>query len=57
MGKKDKLLYVNAAFAKMMRLEQASTMAGKSWRDIYDEKDMALLEEHIRDSLEQAGKW
>ncbi len=56
-GKEGKLLYVNTAFAKMMRFEQASAMAGKNWREIYDKKDTTLLEEHIRDSLKETGKW
>jgi len=32
-------------------------MIGKNWREIYDERDVALLEDHIRDSLKGTGKW
>jgi PAS domain S-box-containing protein len=57
LGMDGEHLYVNSAFAKMMGFEPASTMVGKSWREVYDERDVALLEEHIRDSLKQTGKW
>jgi PAS domain S-box-containing protein len=55
--KEGQLVYANSAFAKMMRFEQASAMIGKNWREIYDERDVALLEDHIRDSLKGTGKW
>ncbi len=57
LGKKGEHLYVNSAFAKMMGFERASTMLGKSWREVYDERDVALLEDHVRDSLKHTGKW
>src|SRR5438874_7846281 len=57
LGKEGEHLYVNSAFAKMMGFEPASTMVGKSWREVYDERDVALLEDHIRNSLKQMGKW
>ena len=55
--KEGQLVYANSAFAKMMRFEQASAMIGKNWREIYDERDVTLLEDHIRDSLKGTGKW
>jgi len=57
LGKEGQLLYANSAFAKMMRFERASAMIGKNWQEIYDERDVALLEDHIRDSLKEKGKW
>ena len=57
LGKEGQLLYANSAFAKMMRLERTSAMIGKNWHEIYDERDVALLEDHIRDSLKATGKW
>ena len=57
LGKEGQLLYANSAFAKMMRLEQISAVIGKNWHEIYDKRDVALLEEHIRGSLKQTGKW
>ena len=50
-------VYANSAFAKMMRFEDVSTIIGKSWREVYDVKDWELLEDHIRDSLEETGRW
>lgn len=57
LGKEGQLLYANSAFAKMMRLEQISAVIGKNWHEIYDKGDVALLEDHIRGSLKQTGKW
>jgi PAS domain S-box-containing protein len=57
LGKEGQLLYANSAFAKMMRFERASAMIGKNWHEIYDERDVALLEDHIRDALKETGKW
>ena len=57
LGKEGQLLYANSAFAKMMRFEWASAMIGKNWHEIYDERDLALLEDRIRDSLKETGKW
>ena len=50
-------VYANSAFAKMMRFEDVSTIIGKSWREVYDVKDWELLEDHVRDSLEETGRW
>ena len=57
LGKEGQLLYANSAFAKMMRFERASALIGKNWHEIYDDRDVALLEDHIRDSLKETGKW
>ena len=50
-------VYANSAFARMMGFESAQTMMGKSWREIYDHRDIALLEDQVRESLAQSGKW
>ena len=57
LGKEGQLVYVNSAFAKMMGFAGASDVLGKSWREVYDEKDIELLEDLIRDSLKEKGKW
>lgn len=57
LGKEGQLLYANSAFAKMMRLERTSEIIGKNWHEIYDERDVALLEDHIRDALKETGRW
>jgi PAS domain S-box-containing protein len=50
-------LYANTAFARMMGFESPQAMLGKSWREIYDPRDIALLEDQVRASLTQSGKW
>jgi PAS domain S-box-containing protein len=41
----------------MMGFENPQAMLGKSWRGIYDPRDIALLEDQVRASLTQSGKW
>ena len=50
-------VYANSAFARMMGFEGAQAMMGKSWREIYDHRDVALLQDQVRESLAQSGKW
>jgi PAS domain S-box-containing protein len=50
-------VYANSAFARMMGFESALAMMGKSWREIYDHRDVALLQDQVRESLAQSGKW
>jgi PAS domain S-box-containing protein len=50
-------LYANLAFAKMMGFDGAAAVIGKSWREVYDVRDVALLEDQIRDHLKRTGKW
>ena len=57
LGKQGEHVYANSAFARMMGFERASDVIGKSWREVYDERDVELLEDAIRDSLKEKGKW
>jgi len=50
-------VYANSAFAMMMGFENARAMMGKSWRETYDHRDVALLQDQVRESLAQSGKW
>jgi PAS domain S-box-containing protein len=50
-------VYANSAFARMIGFESAQAMLGKSWREIYDHRDLELLGDQVRESLEQSGKW
>jgi PAS domain S-box-containing protein len=50
-------VYANSAFARMMGFESAPAMTGKSWREIYDYRDIMLLQDQVRESLAQSGKW
>ncbi|HYL82610.1 MAG TPA: PAS domain S-box protein [Candidatus Angelobacter sp.] len=52
-----KHVYVNSAFARMMGFKKAEELLGKSWREIYDPRDVTLLEDKVRESLVQSGKW
>ncbi|HEY6944495.1 MAG TPA: PAS domain S-box protein [Candidatus Acidoferrum sp.] len=56
-GAKGEHLYANSAFVKMMGFESARGIIGKSWREVYDVKDIELLEDHVRDSLAKTGRW
>jgi PAS domain S-box-containing protein len=54
---KGEHVYANSAFARMMGFENAEVMRRRAWRDIYDPRDVALLEDQIREALRQFGKW
>jgi PAS domain S-box-containing protein len=49
--------YVNAAFARMMGRSGPEEFIGKSWREVYDARDMRSLESEVRESLLRGGKW
>jgi PAS domain S-box-containing protein len=57
LGEDGKHIYVNAAFARMMGYESPEAMLGVNWRDIYDSRDVAMLQPLVRKSLETDGKW
>jgi PAS domain S-box-containing protein len=54
---KGEHIYVNAAFARMMGFESTAAMIGLSWQQVYDPRDVERLENEIRESLAQRGKW
>ena len=57
LGPEGDHVYANSAFARMMGFENAGAMLGKPWREIYDAQDVGLLEDDVRESLKQSGKW
>src|SRR5580700_10350327 len=57
LGEDGKHIYVNAAFARMMGHESPESMLGVNWRQIYDQRDIELLQAQVRKSLEAEGKW
>ena len=57
LGSKGDHVYANSAFARMMGFASAEAMLGKPWQEVYDARDVALLEDRIRESLKQLGKW
>jgi PAS domain S-box-containing protein len=50
-------IYANSAFAKMLGFEHPEEVLGKSWRQVYDPRDTALLEELLRQSVQKTGRW
>jgi PAS domain S-box-containing protein len=57
LGEDGKHIYVNAAFARMMGHESPESLLGVNWRQIYDPRDVELLYQQVRKSLEAEGKW
>jgi two-component system, cell cycle sensor histidine kinase and response regulator CckA len=49
--------YANAAFAQMMGHETTESIVGTPWREIYAPQDVKQLQEEVRESLRNAGKW
>ena len=56
-GENGQHIYVNAAFARMMGYERPESMLGAHWQKVYDPRDVQLVQEQIRKSLEAEGKW
>jgi two-component system cell cycle sensor histidine kinase/response regulator CckA len=54
---KGEHVYVNTAFARMMGFENPQAMLGRPWQNIYDPRDVALLQDQIHETLGQSGKW
>jgi PAS domain S-box-containing protein len=54
---KGEQVYTNSAFARMLAFESPRGLLGKTWREIYDHRDVALLGDQIRKALSQSGKW
>jgi len=57
LGTNGELVYANSAFARMMGFESAESMVGKPWREVYDARDIVLLENVVRKELGKSGKW
>ena len=50
-------VYANSAFARMVGFPSVQAVLGKSWTEVYDPRDIAMLEGQIRESLVKTGKW
>jgi len=50
-------VYANSAFARMVGWPCAHEVIGKTWREIYDTRDVALLEESVREAVQKTGGW
>jgi two-component system, cell cycle sensor histidine kinase and response regulator CckA len=49
--------YANAAFAQMLGHDNAESIIGRPWRDIYAPQDVQKVLGEIRDSLRKSVKW
>jgi PAS domain S-box-containing protein len=49
--------YANAAFAQMLGHENAESIVGRPWRNVYAPQDVGRVEGEIRESLRKSGKW
>ena len=56
-GENGEHIYVNAVFAKMLGHESPHSMLGVHWRKIYDQRDIALWQDQVRQSLREHGNW
>jgi PAS domain S-box-containing protein len=50
-------VYANSAFARMLGLPGPQAVIGKTWKQVYDPRDIALLENQVRDSVLKTGRW
>jgi PAS domain S-box-containing protein len=57
LGTSGEHVYANSAFARMIGFEKPEAMLGKTWREVYDPRDIAQLEDKVRESLQQSGRW
>src|SRR5580704_11012006 len=56
-GESGEHVYVNTAFARMMGHESPESLQGVHWQKIYDQRDVQLIHEQVRKTLESEGKW
>jgi PAS domain S-box-containing protein len=52
-----KYIYVNPAYARMVRNVSPEAMIGKAWQEVSNRRNAAPVETEIRQSLKQHGKW
>ena len=54
---KGEHVYANSAFARMVGRPSVHSVLGKTWRQIYDSRDISLLEDSVRESVARTGRW
>jgi PAS domain S-box-containing protein len=52
-----KYSYVNGAFARMLGYASRQELIGKTWAEVNDPRDMALVKDDLRMAMEKRGKW
>jgi PAS domain-containing protein len=50
-------VYANSAFARLVGFSGSHEVLGKSWRQVYDPRDIALLEQQVRESVGKDRRW
>jgi PAS domain S-box-containing protein len=50
-------VYANSAFARLVGFPGPQEVLGKTWRQVYDPRDIALLEEQVRQSVATNRRW
>src|SRR5207245_2919848 len=50
-------VYANSAFARLVGFSGPQEVLGKSWRQVYDPRDIAILEEQVRESVAANRRW
>jgi two-component system cell cycle sensor histidine kinase/response regulator CckA len=50
-------VYANSAFARMVGLPSTQAVLGRTWQQVYDPRDVALLRAEVRNSVQRTGKW
>jgi len=50
-------IYANASFARMFGFDSPDRVIGQPWRIVYAFQQIATLEEDVRRSLAQSGRW
>jgi PAS domain S-box-containing protein len=50
-------VYANSAFARMLGFPSPHEVLGKTWRQVYDQRDIALLERQVRESVQKTSRW
>jgi PAS domain S-box-containing protein len=50
-------VYANSEFARMVGFPSANEVLGKTWRQVYDQRDIGVLEERVRESVQKTSRW
>jgi two-component system cell cycle sensor histidine kinase/response regulator CckA len=56
-GADEKFTYVNPSYARMLGHASPQAMIGKPWREVSNPRDAVPVEDKIRKSIEDHGKW
>ncbi len=57
LNKDEEYIYMNQAHARLYGFDTAKELLGKSWRVLYDEKEIQRFENEVVPLMEEKGKW